>query len=60
MPNDPQGKGDFEYEKNQSGPRYKSSSTEEELGDMHLATENYSVALEYYEKVLKSVHVSAG
>lgn len=59
MPDDPQGKGDFEYEKSQSGPRYKSSSTEEELGDMHLATENYSVALEYYEKVLKSVHVSA-
>ncbi len=58
MPNDPQGKGNFEYENNQPGPEFKTTSTDEELGDMHLSTENYSVALEYYEKVLQAVHAA--
>ncbi|MBN1163377.1 MAG: sigma 54-interacting transcriptional regulator [Candidatus Krumholzibacteriota bacterium] len=60
MPEDPQGKGNFEYENNQPGRKYKSTGSEEELGDMHLSTENYSVALEYYEKVVKKLHSGAG
>ncbi len=58
MPEDPQGKGDFEYEKNQPGKKYVSTGSEEELGDMHLSTENYSVALEYYESAIKKAHKS--
>ncbi|MBN2072127.1 MAG: sigma 54-interacting transcriptional regulator [Candidatus Krumholzibacteriota bacterium] len=60
MPDDPQGKGEFEYDKNQPGNQYKSVCSEEELGDMHLATENYTVALEYYEKALQRVHKQTG
>ncbi len=56
MPDDPQGKGNFEYDKNRHGNQYKSICSEEELGDMHLATESYSVALEYYEKALQKAH----
>ncbi|HSG28031.1 MAG TPA: tetratricopeptide repeat protein, partial [Candidatus Krumholzibacterium sp.] len=59
MPDDPQGQGSFEYEKNLPGHKYKSTGSDEELGDMHLSTENYSVALEYYEKALQSIHLAA-
>jgi DNA-binding NtrC family response regulator/tetratricopeptide (TPR) repeat protein len=57
MPENPQGKGDFEYEKKPE-PKYKVIGPEEELGDMHFSTENYSVALEYYEKALQKVHLN--
>ena len=60
MPDGPQGKDDFEYEKNQPRHKFKSTGTEEELGDMHLSTENYSVALEYYDKALQKVQTAAG
>ena len=59
MPDDPQGKGNFEYEKNRPGHKYKPTCPEEELGDMHLSTENYSVALEYYDKALQKIHAAA-
>ncbi|MCK4537199.1 MAG: sigma 54-interacting transcriptional regulator [Candidatus Krumholzibacteria bacterium] len=59
MPDDPQGKGNFEYEKNRPGQKYKPTCPEEELGDMHLSTENYSVALEYYDKALQKVHAAS-
>jgi transcriptional regulator with AAA-type ATPase domain/tetratricopeptide (TPR) repeat protein len=55
MPDGPQGKENFEYENNQPRHKFKSTGTEEELGDMHLSTENYSVALEYYDKALQKV-----
>ncbi|MDD3642955.1 MAG: sigma 54-interacting transcriptional regulator [Candidatus Krumholzibacteria bacterium] len=55
MPDSPEGNDSFEYEKKQHGHKYKSAGSEEELGDMHLSTENYSVALEYYEKALRKV-----
>lgn len=58
MPDDRQGKDDFEYEKKKSQPEYKTIGSEEELGDMHFSTENYSVALEYYEKALQKIHLS--
>ncbi|MFA4947075.1 MAG: sigma 54-interacting transcriptional regulator [Candidatus Krumholzibacteriia bacterium] len=58
MPDDRQGKDDFEYEKKKSQPKYKTIGSEEELGDMHFSTENYSVALEYYEKALQKIHLS--
>jgi DNA-binding NtrC family response regulator/tetratricopeptide (TPR) repeat protein len=58
MPDDRQGKDDFEYEKKKSQPKYKTVGAEEELGDMHFSTENYSVALEYYEKALQKVHLA--
>ena len=58
MPDDRQGKDDFEYEKKKSQPNYKTLGAEEELGDMHFSTENYSVALEYYEKALQKIHVA--
>lgn len=57
MPDGPHGKEYFEYENNRSGRQYKPVSSEEELGDMHLATENYSVALEYYEKALQKIQL---
>ena len=60
MPDGPQGKDNFEYEKNQPRHKFKSTCTEEELGDMHLSTENYSVALEYYDKALQKVQTAAG
>jgi transcriptional regulator with AAA-type ATPase domain/tetratricopeptide (TPR) repeat protein len=60
MPDGPQGKGNFEYEKNQPRHKFKSVGSEEELGDMHLATENYSVALEYYDKALQKVQTAPG
>ena len=56
MPDNPQGRDDFEYEKKKSQPNYKVIGPEEELGDMHFSTENYSVALEYYEKALQKIH----
>ncbi|MBN1884509.1 MAG: sigma 54-interacting transcriptional regulator [Candidatus Krumholzibacteriota bacterium] len=56
MPHRPDGSGEFEYEKNRPRPKYKSTGSEEELGDMHLSTENYSVALEYYEQTLQKIH----
>ena len=60
MPDGPQGKENFEYEKNQPRHKYKSTGTEEELGDMHLSTENYSVALEYYDKAIQKVQTIPG
>ena len=60
MPDGPQGEGDFEYEKSQPRHKFESTSTEEELGDMHLSTENYSVALEYYDKAIQKVQTAAG
>jgi DNA-binding NtrC family response regulator/tetratricopeptide (TPR) repeat protein len=60
MPDGPQGKENFEYEKNQPRHKFKSTGTEEELGDMHLSTENYSVALEYYDKALQKVQTAGG
>lgn len=59
MPERPQGKDKYEYEKGRPRHQFKSIGFEEELGDMHLATENYSVALEYYEKSLQKTHVSS-
>jgi len=56
MPEDPRGKDDFEYEKKKSQSKCKVVGPEEELGDMHFSTENYSVALEYYEKALQKIH----
>jgi transcriptional regulator with GAF, ATPase, and Fis domain/tetratricopeptide (TPR) repeat protein len=58
MPNDPRGKDEFEYEKKRPQNKFKTVGSEEELGDMHLSTENYSVALEYYERALQKIHVS--
>ena len=58
MPDNPQGKDEFEYDKKKSQPKYKVISPEEELGDMHFSTENYSVALEYYEKALQKIHIA--
>ena len=58
MPQDPRGKDEFEYPKKRSGPNYSSIGSEEELGDMHFSTENYSVALEYYEKSLQKIHAA--
>ncbi|MCK4549489.1 MAG: sigma 54-interacting transcriptional regulator, partial [Candidatus Krumholzibacteria bacterium] len=58
MPDGPQGEDSFEYEKKQPRHKYKSTGTEEELGDMHLSTENYSVALEYYDKALQKVQTA--
>ncbi len=60
MPDGPQGKDSFEYEKNLPRHKFKSTGTEEELGDMHLSTENYSVALEYYDKALQHVQTAGG
>ena len=56
MPDNPQGSGNFDYNNSERGNQYKSVCSEEELGDMHLATENYYVALEYYEKALRKAH----
>jgi DNA-binding NtrC family response regulator/tetratricopeptide (TPR) repeat protein len=58
MPENPHGKEDFGYEKKKSPHKFKTIGTEEELGDMHLSTENYSVALEYYERALQKIHLS--
>jgi transcriptional regulator with GAF, ATPase, and Fis domain/Flp pilus assembly protein TadD len=58
MPDDRQGKDEFDYDKKKSEPKYKTIGSEEELGDMHFSTENYSVALEYYEKALQKIHLS--
>ena len=58
MPEDRRGKDDSDYEKKKSEPKYKTVGSEEELGDMHFSTENYSVALEYYEKALQKIHLS--
>ena len=55
MPDSPEGNDSFEYDKKQHRHKYKSTGSEEELGDMHLSTENYSVALEYYDKALHKV-----
>ncbi len=58
MPDDSRGKDEFEYEKKKSGPKYNAIGSEEELGDMHFSTENFSVALEYYEKALQKIHAA--
>jgi DNA-binding NtrC family response regulator/tetratricopeptide (TPR) repeat protein len=57
MPDEPQGNDYFNKERNNSKHGYKAIGDEEELGDMHFSTENYSVALEYYEKALQKLHV---
>lgn len=54
MPDRPSDKDDFS--KKYPFRKYKTPVPEEELGDMHLATENYSVALEYFEKALNKIH----
>ena len=59
MPKDPGGNEDFEYEKRPPKHKSKPLTSEEELGDMHFSTENYSVALEYYERGLQKSHPSA-
>ena len=58
MPDNPHGKEDFGHEKKKSSHKFGAVGTEEELGDMHLSTENYSVALEYYERALQKIHLS--
>jgi DNA-binding NtrC family response regulator/tetratricopeptide (TPR) repeat protein len=58
LPDNRNGKDEFEDEKRKSQPKYKTVGSEEELGDMHFSTENYSVALEYYEKALQKIHLS--
>ena len=59
MPKDPGGKEDFGFEKRPPKHKYKPLTSEEELGDMHFSTENYSVALEYYERGLQKSHPNA-
>jgi DNA-binding NtrC family response regulator/tetratricopeptide (TPR) repeat protein len=58
MPEDPGGKEEFEYNNRPPSSKYKYLTSEEELGDMHFSTENYSVALEYYEKALQKSHAA--
>ena len=58
MPESPRGKDEFEYGKKRPQNKFKTIGSEEELGDMHLSTENYSVALEYYEKALQKIHIN--
>ena len=53
MPEDPSGNDSFGYRKKNSENDFKSTGSAEELGDMHLSTENYSVALEYYTQALQ-------
>ena len=53
MPEDPLGNDSFEYGKEHPESDFKSTGSAEELGDMHLSTENYSVALEYYTQALQ-------
>ena len=59
MPKDPGGREDFEYEKRPPKHKFKPLTSEEELGDMHFSTENFSVALEYYERGLQKSHPNA-
>ncbi len=59
MPEDPGGREEFEYDKRPPKHKYKPLTSEEELGDMHFSTENYSVALEYYERGLQKSHTTA-
>ncbi len=56
MPDIPRREGN--YGKKHPKHQYKSISSTEELGDMHLATENYSVALEYYEQTLQKIYLT--
>jgi len=58
MPDDFRGKDEFGYDKKKPQNKFKTIGSEEELGDMHYSTENYSVALEYYEKALQKVHLT--
>ncbi len=61
MPEDPTGNDNFKYGKEHPERDFKATESIEELGDMHLATENYSVALEYYTAALqKSVTSGSG
>lgn len=60
MPDGPQGKDNFEYEDRQPRHKFKSTGSEEELGDMHYSTENYTVALEYYDKALQRIQTRSG
>ncbi len=53
MPDNPQGDDKFNFGNEHSERGFRSTGSEEELGDMHLSTENYSVALEYYTKALQ-------
>jgi len=53
MPDNPQGDEKFNYGGEHPEKGFSSTGSEEELGDMHLSTENYSVALEYYTKALQ-------
>jgi DNA-binding NtrC family response regulator/tetratricopeptide (TPR) repeat protein len=52
MPENPGGNQEYEYSKRPPKHQYKPLTSEEELGDMHFSTENFSVALEYYEKAI--------
>jgi len=56
MPERPRDKD--EYGKKYPQHKFKSPAPEEELGDMHLSTENYSTALEYYERALNKIHAN--
>lgn len=60
MPDSPQGNDGFEYRKRLNRHQYRATGSEEELGDMHLSTENYSVALEYYDRALQQVQTAGG
>ncbi|HMA76479.1 MAG TPA: hypothetical protein VKO43_04130, partial [Candidatus Krumholzibacteriaceae bacterium] len=53
MSEDASGNDSFGYGKDDPEKNFQSTSSAEELGDMHLSTENYSVALEYYTRVLQ-------
>jgi len=53
MPDNPQGDDKFNFGNEHSERGFRATGSEEELGDMHLSTENYSVALEYYTKALQ-------
>ncbi len=58
MPDIPQ--GNESHGKKHPKHQYKKSvGSTEEIGDMHLSTENYSVALEYYEQALQKTHLTA-
>ncbi len=58
MPEEPQGNDYFSKERSSSNHGYQSVGDEEQLGDMHFSTENYTVALEYYEKALQKLHIT--
>jgi len=53
MPEDPMGSDSFKFGREHPENNFKATESIEGLGDMHLATENYSVALEYYTAALQ-------